>query len=164
MQKNNWSTRINNNKNTSGLVAQGLMEMIYAFKFKPGERLKQDYIAKIFGVSRATVRDSLYQLMEIGLASRIARKGFIVCPLLEKTIRELYSIRRILESYAIKLVIENIDSKTLTKLEDLVIQQKRLKKTSNIDEIVEKDSEFLQVLYSYNTTKNDNLCNLIHSN
>ncbi len=158
-----WATRVNEIKNTSDVIFQGLMEMIYEGKFKPGQKLVQEEIADIFNVSRVPVRDALQKLLEVKLAERVPRKGLIVAKFCKKKILELYQTRKILEKEAILLVIKNITPKDIEKLEWIVDKQKKAYQSKNIKSAILADDEFHRLLFSPIILKNEILANTIHS-
>jgi len=163
LQEKNWAMRVDDIKNTSDVILQGLIEMIYEGKFKPGQKLIQEEIANIFNVSRVPVRDAFQKLTETGLAEKIPRRGLIVAKLSEKRTLELYQTREILESAAISLVIKNITSIELIKLEEINEQQKKAYKDGDTKKAILVDDKFHKFLFSFFILKNEVLANTINS-
>jgi len=163
LQETSYAVRVNNIKNASDVILQGLMEMIYGGEFKPGQKLIQEEIANIFNVSRVPVRDAFQKLIEVGLAERVPRKGLIVVRLSQKRTLELYQTRKILELAAISLVTKNITSIELTKLEEIIEQQKKAYQDGDTKKAILFDDKFHKFLFSYSTLKNEVLANTINS-
>ena len=56
-------------------IAQRVVEAILAQKLAPGERLGEQALADLFGVSRTLVREALMQLQARGFVEVRSRKG-----------------------------------------------------------------------------------------
>ena len=79
-------------------IAQRVVESILAQKLKPGERLGEQELADMFGVSRTLVREALMQLQARGFVEVRSRKGwYVVEPSIEQA-RDAFAARRALES------------------------------------------------------------------
>jgi DNA-binding GntR family transcriptional regulator len=79
-------------------IAQRVVESILAQKLKPGERLGEQDLADLFGVSRTLVREALMQLQALGFVEVRSRKGwYVVEPSIEQA-RDAFSARRAIES------------------------------------------------------------------
>jgi|YNPMSStandDraft_1061717.scaffolds.fasta_scaffold12097_2 DNA-binding GntR family transcriptional regulator len=142
--------RVKNIKRASEVIAQSLIEMIYDGELRPGDQLKQENIADIFGVSRIPVRDAFMYLVSLGLAVNVPRKGIFVSPVSRKTLAELYETRRILEGGAIRLAVKRCDQNLLRALEAIVEKQERIRNMPEIDVKLarELDGEFHRTLFS----------------
>jgi DNA-binding GntR family transcriptional regulator len=68
----------------------------------PGSPIRQDAVAEEFGVSRVPVREALKILEGEGLLDYVPHKGFIVRPLDPVELVEVYRLREILETEAIR--------------------------------------------------------------
>lgn len=79
-------------------IAQRVVESILSQKLKPGERLGEQELADMFGVSRTLVREALMQLQARGFVEVRSRKGwYVVEPSIEQA-RDAFAARRALES------------------------------------------------------------------
>jgi DNA-binding GntR family transcriptional regulator len=78
-------------------IAQQVVESILAQKLKPGERLGEQELADMFGVSRTLVREALMQLQARGFVEVRTRKGwYVVEPSIEEA-RDAFAARRAVE-------------------------------------------------------------------
>jgi len=78
-------------------IAQRVVESILAQKLKPGERLGEQELADLFGVSRTLVREALMQLQARGFVEVRSRKGwFVVEPSIDEA-RDAFAARRAVE-------------------------------------------------------------------
>jgi DNA-binding GntR family transcriptional regulator len=79
-------------------IAQRVVEAILAQKLKPGERLGEQQLADMFGVSRTLVREALMQLQARGFVEVRTRKGwYVVEPSIDEA-RDAFAARRAVES------------------------------------------------------------------
>lgn len=89
-------------------------------KLKPGDWLRQIAIAEELGVSQATARDALDQLVIEGLAERIPRKGVRVPFISPDDLRDIYELRILSEGLAWQAAAEKITRKELSQMRDLL--------------------------------------------
>lgn len=92
---------------------------IVAGVFKPGERLPQDRLARLLGVSRMPIRAGLRQLESEGLVETHAHRGATVRVLTPEEISDLYELRILVETFALKKTVRAINEPQLEKLEGL---------------------------------------------
>jgi DNA-binding GntR family transcriptional regulator len=79
-------------------IAQRVVEAILAQKLAPGERLGEQQLADLFGVSRTLVREALMQLQARGFVEVRTRKGwYVVEPSFEEA-RDAFAARRVIET------------------------------------------------------------------
>ena len=79
-------------------IAQRVVESILAQKLKPGERLGEQELADMFGVSRTLVREALMQLQARGFVEVRTRKGwYVVQPSVEQA-HDAFAARRAVEA------------------------------------------------------------------
>ncbi len=79
-------------------IAQRVVESILAQKLKPGERLGEQALADMFGVSRTLVREALMQLQARGFVEVRSRKGWYVVEPSIAEARDAFAARRAVEA------------------------------------------------------------------
>jgi DNA-binding GntR family transcriptional regulator len=78
-------------------IAQQVVESILARKIRPGERLGEQELAGLFGVSRTVVREALMQLQARGFVEVRPRSGwFVIEPSFDDAL-QTYAARRVIE-------------------------------------------------------------------
>src|SRR5438876_7374935 len=83
---------------TQANIAERIVESILGRKLKPGERLGEQELADMFGVSRTLVREALMQLQARGFVEVRSRKGwYVVEPSIEQA-RDAFAARRAVEA------------------------------------------------------------------
>ncbi|MDE1949399.1 MAG: GntR family transcriptional regulator [Burkholderiales bacterium] len=78
-------------------IAERVVQSILERQLKPGERLGEQELADLFGVSRTLVREALMQLQARGFVEVRSRLGwYVVEPSFDEA-RETYAARRVIE-------------------------------------------------------------------
>jgi DNA-binding GntR family transcriptional regulator len=96
-------------KTLASYVYTELRRDILNGRFQPGERLKPTELGVRFGVSTSVVREALSRLAEQPLVRQEDNQGFRVAELSEKDLTELTTLRVMVETYALRLSIEQGD-------------------------------------------------------
>ncbi|MCX7788217.1 MAG: GntR family transcriptional regulator [Spirochaetes bacterium] len=136
-------------KTLSAIITDHLAEQIESGELKPGERLVQVELAKKFNVSRVAIRDALMELRRRGLSINVPKRGDIVRPVSCRTVRELFEIRRINESYAVQLSCSRIDEAGISKLRKIIKEQESCIRKKDIGGFMGKDWEFHAAIFEY---------------
>ncbi len=97
-----------------------LREAILSGELKPGQALTEMELSRQLGVSRAPIREALRILNSEGLVETIPYHGTTVRRLTRADIEEIYSMRILLETYALERAIEDRDAAELRRLRDMV--------------------------------------------
>ena len=84
------------------LVVQKIRDAILDETFKPGERLPEEQVGKMFNVSRSPVREALLALEKEGTVTTEPYKGAIVKPLSAEEASDIAEIRLALITLAAK--------------------------------------------------------------
>lgn len=78
-------------------ITQRVVESILAQKLAPGERLGEQEMADVFGVSRTLVREALMQLQARGFVEVRPRRGwYVIEPSLDEA-RDAFAARKVIE-------------------------------------------------------------------
>jgi DNA-binding GntR family transcriptional regulator len=87
-------------------VIEALRQRIVDHDLPPGTRLREQYLASEFGVSRSRIRDAFNILEERGLIERIPNRGALVAKLDPAKADELFEVREVLEAQMVRLATE----------------------------------------------------------
>lgn len=109
-------------KTIGQMVYAVLREAILSGAFAPGEWLRQESLAAAIGVSRIPVRTALLQLESEGLVNFHPHRGARVRTLSPAQINEIYRLRILLESYALRLSMTKMTPARLEVLHGLASQ------------------------------------------
>lgn len=113
-------------KSLPDMVAEQLFAAIHNGAFEPGERLKEELLAKNFEVSRSTVREAIAILERKGLVERIARQGARVISIDAEEIEEIFLIRAQLLGLAAKLFATAATDERVNEFEQHISRLTRL--------------------------------------
>lgn len=87
-------------------VYADFMEGLRLGKYKPGDRIRAEDVAKAFEVSRTPVREALSRLQERGLLE-VTSSGLSVAHMDRGSVLELYAIRELLEGAAARFAAQH---------------------------------------------------------
>jgi DNA-binding GntR family transcriptional regulator len=89
------------------LAVRRLRGEIVGGAFAPGERLVEEQLTRRFGISRAPLREAMRLLGQQGLVEHLPRRGVRVVQLSSRDIAELFSLRDVLERFALQCALGN---------------------------------------------------------
>ena len=98
---------------TADAIGKRIRTGILSGEFAPGERLKQDELARRLGVSKIPVREALQRLSAEGLVAFEPNRGFEIRALDAEAAREIYGLREAVEPV---LLSEAIPRQTIVDL------------------------------------------------
>ncbi|KYG60067.1 GntR family transcriptional regulator [Planococcus maritimus] len=107
----------------------------------PGTALLEREISEALQMSRTPVREALVRLEIEGVVRLVPRRGFIVEPIEQEDLKEVYEIITTLDSLAIDMATQNATKQELDQLEAIIeeqqaaLAQEDLKKWSYLDDL-----------------------------
>lgn len=102
-------------------IVRELRAMIVSGELTPGQRLVEERLSERFGVSRPPLREALRILQQEGIVESRPRRGFRMAPITARDIREMYSLRLVLERMAVELGVPVIEEERLTPLREALV-------------------------------------------
>ena len=128
------------------LVVRALRQQIFAGQLKPGEKVPECKIAEEMGISRGPVREALLVLEQEGLVTTSPRKGSRVAQITMKDIREIYTLRAMLEGFAVSLFMDNMTQENISALEEALAELKQAVGNKDVIDIARKNLRFHEVI------------------
>ena len=122
-------------------IKDQIRELINRGALSPGLQLRQTELADRFNVSRVPVREALSLLAAEGFVDHHAERGFFVATVSSDEARQLYRIRRLLETELLSTV-EWPTAKQLTSLRRLMTKLEKCAKEHKESEWVKLHREF----------------------
>lgn len=119
-----------------------LRKMIFSGTLPSGARLVEAELARQLGTSRAPLREAVRQLEQDGLLEHNPRRGCVVTTLTREDILDLYSLRALIEGFAIRRVAGRVSPAVLARLEGLIGEMKASAKRGDIASLTEADVRF----------------------
>jgi DNA-binding GntR family transcriptional regulator len=128
-------------------VVDVLRQAILDGDFRPGDRIRELAVAKELGVSQTPVREALAALSKEGLVVKLDHIGTFVSSLDQVELRELLTLRAVLEGYCARLAAELLTSSEIPRLETLLEQMRAAARVDDMQSLIEADLAFHEVLY-----------------
>lgn len=125
-------------ENVTNILRQGIINGT----IPAGEELNQAQIAEKLGTSRGPIREALGQLEQEGLIRSVPYKGVVVTPLTPTYIRELYGLRAVLETFALREGMKREAPEDVKGLHRIVEAMRVAAKRGNSEELVKLDLRF----------------------
>jgi DNA-binding GntR family transcriptional regulator len=123
-------------------VAQWIRQGIARRQFPPGARLREAAIARELRTSRAPVREAIGQLEREGLVVKRPNQSPRIVEPTESMLREVATLRGVLESYGASLAIERLDAEGLRALGGILRTMQQAVRRGEFSRVFELDVAF----------------------
>lgn len=123
-------------------IAGSIREAIAQGRIPPAARLFEVSLAREMGTSRAPVREALSQLEREGLVVKEPNRGARVVELTEEIVREVASLRGLLEGFAASLAAARLSTSQFATLDGTVKDMDRAVRQGEYARLVELDYQF----------------------
>ena len=128
-------------------IADHIRADILSGQLHEGQQLREELLAKRFGVSRGPVRDVLLQLTQEGLLVSKRNCGVRVGRAPDEWIQPLVvDLRQRIEIFALKKVLKTIDEEAIQHLRETVDRLRSACKLNHLAAIVKHDMAFHQYI------------------
>jgi DNA-binding GntR family transcriptional regulator len=127
----------------SAVVAY-VKDAILRGEFSPGSPLPEIPLARSVSASRTIVREALRSLSDLGLVVLHPRRGAFVASMSPQRVREIFTLRALLESFAIRLALTEGRIRR-TELEGIEAQFEQMRKSvegGDTYAMIESDMDF----------------------
>ena len=104
------------------LVAAALRQAILDRELKPGEKIRQEEVAKRLGVSVIPVREALRVLAGEAQVTYRPRQGYVVAELDVRDLSEVYRLRELLEAEAVRVALPKLTDADVDRIAALFDQ------------------------------------------
>ncbi len=129
-------------------VAGRLRTAIVHGHFAPGERLREEALARMLGVSRGPIRVALSKLEHEGLVVIQRNRGTFVARLTREDAEEVYSLRLVVERLAVERAIQRGTPEQFAAMQRIVdIMAAYSARGITEQEAAELDVQFHELLY-----------------
>ena len=130
-------------------IFQTLRDRIVHGEYPPGMGLSEKDLCREFNVSRTPLREALAKLESMRLVTIIPRFGTNVSPIDINEIRCAFEVKIKLESLAVELAVERINSEKLNALDEVIQQVAQLKEDDDRHRhhrLIELEMQFHQII------------------
>lgn len=140
----------------SSRVFQKIRDNILNGTYREQDELRENTLGKELGVSRTPVREALRQLELEGLVTIVPNKGAYVTGITPKDVKDIYTVRSLLEGLCARWATEHITEEQLSELEEIVILSEFYMKregSNNVEQIAILDGRFHELLYEASNSR-----------
>lgn len=138
-----------NDTSISKQVVRALRQQIFSGQMKPGEKVPESKIAEEMGISRGPVREALLVLEQEGLVETSPRRGSRVIRITIKDIREMYTLRALLEGFAVTLFMDNQTDERIALLEKALEELAQAVANKDVIDISKKNLAFHEIILTH---------------
>ncbi len=130
-------------------IAAALRDEILGGEYRPGERIRQQELARRHSASRVPVREALRMLEAEGLITIVANAGSWVSRLSAAELAEMYQMRERLEPLLLRYSAGSLSEEALERLGHLA---DAMQGSPDVEEFLTLDREFHLLCYSATAT------------
>ena len=123
-------------------IAGSIREAIAQGRIPPAARLLELSLAREMGTSRAPVREAITQLEREGLVVKEPNRGARVVELTEEMVREVASLRGLIEGFAASLAAERLTTTELKALDAILLDMDQAAQRGEYARLMELDYQF----------------------
>jgi DNA-binding GntR family transcriptional regulator len=128
-------------------IYKELKERIIFMEYEPGQILKEQVLAKQFGVSRTPVREAFLRLEWEKLVDIIPRGGVFVKKIEFQPLRDVFLIRIYVEGLVAKLATINITESHIEEIKKLKEKCNLNIETNKPEELIEIDIKLREIMH-----------------
>lgn len=124
-----------------------LRDQIASGRYEPGERLRQENLARDFGASVPPVREALKTLEAEGQVIYAPRRGYVVAELSAAELIETYRIRDLLETEATLRAVGDLSSDDVARMEMAIKDMERAHRADDVAALATANRQFHFTIY-----------------
>lgn len=124
------------------MATSKIRELLLAGTIKPGERVGEEWLTSRLGISRPPLREAIQVLVQQGLLVRQPRRGIRVVSLSESDIADIYSLRSVLDRFALKLGVPVKDPAGLEPLRHALVEMRASVESGEHPRYVEANRQY----------------------
>lgn len=126
------------------IIKEGIITSYY----KPGDELREASLSEEIGMSKTPIREALIQLQNEGFVEIRPFKGAIVTDISIKDVVKLYEFRQVIDTYAVKIAINNFTQVDLEYLNKQIRLMEEALKSGNATQYDQAHNNFHNVITS----------------
>lgn len=133
------------NKNAETLAYNKIKRAIILKRILPGQQLTEEWIGQNLQMSRTPVRAALKMLAQEGLIKIIQNRGAFVHQPTIKEMRDVFNVKILLETNAIRMATKTISDEYIRKLRDLLEDEIKSYKKRDFEWFIEINNQIHQI-------------------
>lgn len=135
-------------QSTQDSVVKAIQSAIFSGELKLGQRIMEEELAETFQISRATVREALRRLEQVGLVQIKARRGTFVTRLTLKEVERTCRLRAALEGLAARYASERLTDTEMLAIKQVVGEMKTAADTGDLAGFLRLDRKFHELIWT----------------
>ena len=128
------------------LAGDEIKKLISSGALSAGDRILEQHLSVQLGISRPPLREALRILAAQHILEQSPRRGYHVAGLGDDDAAEIYSLRTVLESFALDLLFERLDRVDFTELEVAVDAMWAAARAGDQVGVIEANKDFHLIL------------------
>jgi DNA-binding GntR family transcriptional regulator len=124
------------------IAYQTIKRKIIRCELEPGSQVTEAQLTERYGLGRAAVRTALSRLPQERLVHVLPRQGYTVAPLTLKSVRDLFTVRLLLEPAAAAMAARHVDTRQLRRLDELCRASYQLGDRESAEAFLQANTEF----------------------
>lgn len=137
---------MSNKRKTTNEIYKIIKKRIITLSYEPGLALNEQELAEEFNVSRTPIRTVFKQLEFDELINIVPRYGAQITQINFVKMKSLFELTRILDPYATKLAVKNIEKEDLKELKEIVERLKTYRPEKDYQKAIIDDEKFHQLI------------------
>lgn len=129
-------------------VFLAIRDAILAGEIRPGERLIEGHLIRQLGVSRAPLRDAFWALEKQGYIRMTPHRGTFVIQLSSEEVQNIYDVRKVLESFAMREARSRARAEDLAELREIFDWMQKTARDGDLMANFKVDLQFHQKIWS----------------
>ena len=134
-------------QSTQDSVVKAIQSAIFSGELKLGQRIMEEELAETFQISRATVREALRRLEQIGLVQIKPRRGTFVTRLTLTEVERTCRLRAALEGLAARSASERLTDNDLRVIKRVLGGMKTAAETRDLSAFLALDRKFHEFIW-----------------
>ena len=134
-------------------IYKSLKASILNGELRAGERIRELELSRLFNTSQGPVREALKLLEQEGLVTREPYKGTFISKITREEVNEVYALRILIESIAVKRFIDRAAKEDIDKLQGFIDMMKQAAAKDDVPTLVEYDMMFHQYICEMSGSK-----------
>jgi len=135
-------------QSTQDSVVKAIQSAIFSGELKMGQRIMEEELAETFQISRATVREALRRLEQVGLVQIKPRRGTFVTRLTLKEVERTCRLRAALEGLAARYASERLTGKEWEAVKQIVEEMKAAATAGELSAFLHLDRKFHELIWT----------------
>jgi DNA-binding GntR family transcriptional regulator len=133
-------------RSAGAAAAELIRSAIVDGRLEPGQRLKEEELARELGISRTPIREALLVLQTEGLVDASPNRGAAVKAYAAEDLDDLYQLRAVLEGFAARLAAARIGTEDLALLRASCDRFVALRAEEDVHDLVAENVRFHAVV------------------